>query len=219
MNIKILGASIALAGVSLAAEIPSAITGDYVEARSNHVYTCACLCNGEQETSGREAILAWDVTTGSRRGTSLAGVKIVAVVVSNRNLGMEATPRRSVLYLDGISSAAQREAAVALVAQEYGKAVGEIVTVHAAPIAFRRQGETLHLTAGDIVRLEIRPARLPEDAHPGSQVWYHPFVPVSDEVLGTTLYYQYSGKDLAQQWKVYEPGITGYLGRFTLPVS
>ncbi len=188
-----------LAGVSLPAELSSRITGDYVEARSNHVYTCACLCNGEQETSGREAILAWDITAGSRRGIALAGVKIVAVVVSNRNLGMEAAPRRSVLYLDGISSAAQREAAVALVAQEYGKAVGEIVTVHAAPITFRRQGETLHLTAGDIMRLEIRPARLPEDAHPGSQVWYQPFVPVSEEVLGTTLYYQYTGRDLAQQ--------------------
>jgi len=35
-----------------------AISGDYVEARSNEVYTCGCLYSGQMTTAGREAILS-----------------------------------------------------------------------------------------------------------------------------------------------------------------
>ena len=216
MNFRILTMFLLLAGVSLPGEIPSAIVGDYVEARSNHVYTCGCLYSGEQVTSGREAILAWDIQEGSYRGTSLAGVKVAAVVVGEGNLSLAATPRKSVLYLDGITSASQQQAVLALFQAQFREAVGEITAVQNAPITFQREEARAIVAVDDFARVEIRKARLPEDAHPGSSRWYGPFVPVTDATLATTLYYKYSGGSFARQWWESEPGITAYLGRFIL---
>lgn len=213
MNLRMVLVLILLAGANLAAEVPPAIVGDYVEARSNHVYTCACLCSGEQVTGGREAILAWHIQDGSYRGVPLAGVKIVAVVVGESNLSTDSAPRKSVLYLDGITSNQQQQAALALLARHYEKAVGEIATVHQAPIAFYVDGERAAVTVGDTVHLETRKARLPEDAHPGSQLWYQPFVPMAEATLATTVFYKYWGSDLARQWWERDSGITGYLGK------
>ena len=49
-----------LIGSSVFGQAPSPIGGQYIEARSGHVYTCGCLYSGEQVTGGREAILAFE---------------------------------------------------------------------------------------------------------------------------------------------------------------
>ena len=85
-------ASLACA-LPLAAGDAPAVSGDYVEARSNEVYTCGCLYSGQMTTAGREAILAWRITSGVYQGTSLAGVKVAAVIVGDANLGAYAAPR------------------------------------------------------------------------------------------------------------------------------
>ncbi|MBI3665293.1 MAG: DUF1326 domain-containing protein [Acidobacteria bacterium] len=216
MKRKILAMVILLAGAGLRAEMPAAIMGDYVEARSNHVYTCGCLYSGEQVTVGKEAILAWGIKEGGFRGLSLAGVKVVAVVVGEQSLSLAATPRKSVLYLDGITSVAQQQAVLDLFREQFREGLGEITGVESAPISFERENEGAVVGVGNTVRVEIRKARLPEDAHPGSRLWYQPFVPVAEPILGATLYYKYSGGSFARQWWESEPGITAYLGSFTL---
>lgn len=198
------------------AQAPSSIAGEYIEARSGHVYTCGCLYSGEQVTAGREAILAWSFRAGEFRGTPLAGVKVAAVVVGEGHLGMEATPRRSILYLDSFSSTAQREAALELLRHHYGEVLGPIITVRSAPIAFHQEGEQLTVGIGETLSLVARRARIPEDAHPGSQVWYGPFIPMRDAALSTTLYYKYWSQDFHRKWWQREAGITGYMGSFTL---
>ena len=120
------------------------ITGDYLEARSNHVLTCGCLFSGEMVTDGREAILAWKFDGGSYQGALLEGVKVVAV-----------------LNGPGMLS-------------------------------------------------------LPEDAHLGSFFSYEPFIPLADRTLAMTLLYEYQGGDFGVRWWRWEPGITGYFGRFQL---
>ena len=56
------------------------LSGDYVEARTASVFAGACHYNGELTTTGRDAVMAWNITTGSWDGVRLAGVRALAVV-------------------------------------------------------------------------------------------------------------------------------------------
>jgi hypothetical protein len=205
-----------LCALPLAAEDASAVSGDYVEARSNEVYTCGCLYSGQMTTAGREAILAWRITSGVYQGIPLAGVKVAAVVVGNSNLSAYDGPRRTALYLDEGASDAQLQAIVALWQREYAQALGKIASVHRAPISFTQQGDAVRLSIPNLVEVQARKARLPQDAHPGSFLWYQPFVPLRSSSLATALNYEYSGRDFQHQWQDLMPSINGYLGEFAM---
>jgi hypothetical protein len=210
MRVPILVILFLLAAAVLFAEPPAILAGDYLEARSNHVYTCACLCNGESVTTGREAILAWEF----RRG-GLAGVRVAAVVVGQGHLSLGPAARRSVLYVDGATAEQQREV-VRLFGRHYSGVLGSVTAVHNAPIAFERSPEVARLSIGEAVKLDIRKARLPDDAHFGSYLWYGPFVPMTESSLGMTLEFRYQGSDFDRHWWEAESGITGYFGTFAL---
>ena len=55
-------------GSALAAEPGARITGEYVEARTAEVFAGGCIMNSEAETMGRQAIMAWKITSGSFDG-------------------------------------------------------------------------------------------------------------------------------------------------------
>ncbi|HXX21565.1 MAG TPA: DUF1326 domain-containing protein [Terriglobia bacterium] len=205
-----------LCALPLVADQALTVSGDYVEARSNEVYTCGCLYSGQMTTAGREAILAWRITRGVYDGTPLAGVKVAAVVVGDANLSAYDGPRRTALYLDESASEAQLRAIVALWQREYSQALGKIAAVHRASISFTQQGDAVHLSIPNLVEVQARKTRLPEDAHPGSFRWYEPFVPLRNSSLVTALNYEYSGVDFQHQWQDLMPSINGYLGEFAL---
>src|SRR5438132_13368473 len=71
------------------------VRGDYVEVRTASVFAGACHYNGEITTTGRDALMAWNVTSGKWSGVDLAGVRAVAIVTSEVNLSDLDTPRRS----------------------------------------------------------------------------------------------------------------------------
>jgi hypothetical protein len=208
-----------LCALPLAADEAPAVSGDYVEARSNEVYTCGCLYSGQMTTAGREAILAWRITRGVYQGTPLAGVRVAAVVVGDANLGAYDGPRRTALYLDESASDAQVRAIVTLWLRTYSQALGKIATVHRAPISFTQQGDSVRVSIPNLVEVQARKARLREDAHPGSFLWYAPFVPLRNSSLVTALNYEYQGMDFQHQWQDLMPSINGYLGEFALKGS
>jgi len=88
-----------LVSLGLGAATTPPISGDYIEVRSHHVYTCGCLYSGEQATGGREAILTWVIQKGEFQGVPLAGLKAVAVVLGQANLGLDETLRKSVVFV------------------------------------------------------------------------------------------------------------------------
>lgn len=192
------------------------IAGDYLEARSNHVYTCGCLYSGEMVTDGREAILAWNFESGSFRGAPLAGVKVLAVLTADGNLSVEGRERSSLLYFDPAASEAQRQAVLSLFEQQYPALVGHILGTRTASIAFRKEPGSWNVESPGMATVTMRAARLPDDAHQGSSLWYGPFIPLADSTLAMTLLYEYRGNGLGRQWWRREPGITGYFGRFVL---
>lgn len=220
MFAKGLGVFVTLASLNAVAEITTTVTGDYVEARSNHVYTCACLAGSEQSGgAGRQAILAWSIREGSYRGIALAGVKVAAVVVGDSILTREDAPRKSVIYVDGSASAEQQLSVLELFGSQYGKLLGEVVAVQRVPITFQREGKRVSVEVSEELRLVAGSARLPQDAHLGSEIQYEPFIPMAEAALGNTIYQEYKGPDLESQWSQTEPGITGYIGRFVLPIT
>ena len=77
------------AGLTAAPEPTGArITGEYVEARTAEVFAGGCIMNSEAETMGRQAIMAWKITSGSFEGVALDGLTVAAAVAGDRNLGM-----------------------------------------------------------------------------------------------------------------------------------
>ncbi len=212
-----IGAAILLlsAGTAMAAS-STQIAGEYVEARSNHVYTCGCLYSGEMVTGGREAILAWSFEGGSYKGTTLEGVRALAVLSGEDNLSIQGIPRQAVLYLDGVGSAEQEDAVVSLIKQRYPGAVGQILAVKMAPVIFRKAPGRVDVEVPGVARVSERTAVLPEDAHRGATRWYDPFIPLTEATLAATTLYDYQGVDFSKQWQEPDAGITGYFGRFAL---
>jgi hypothetical protein len=212
-----IGAAILLLSAGTALAAPSTqIAGDYVEARSNHVYTCGCLYSGEMVTGGREAILAWSFDGGSYRGTTLEGVRALAVLSGEENLSIQGMPRQAVLYLDGVTSREQQDAVVSLIDHKYAGAVGKIIAVKIAPVVFRKAPRGVDVEVPGVAEVTERTAVLPEDAHRGSSQWYGPFIPLTQATLAATTFYDYQGADFSKNWKESDAGITGYFGRFTL---
>jgi hypothetical protein len=200
----------------LCAQQPSQIVGDYIEARSNHVYGCYCEWSGEGVTGGREATLGWHFTAGEYGGTRLAGVKVAAVIVGEHTLSKGAAPRKSILFFDTAASKAQRQAVESLLRERYRELLGEILNVHTVPIQFQREADRATMRVGELLNLTLRKAQLPDDALQGAILWYDPFVPLTESTLATTLNTKYQGRDFNQQWEVSEPTISGYYGRFQL---
>lgn len=209
-------ASLTLLLTGLDAAAAPAVSGEYFEVRSNHVYTCGCLYSGEQVTSGREAILAWVVREGTYAGQDLTGARAVAVLAGPSSLSLQGTPRRSAMFVDGIPAAAQG-AFVDMLKEYYGDVLGEVISVQAAPIRLAREGERITIEVAGLSRLVVRPARLPEDAHQGSWLWYTPFIPTTDSTLCTTEFTSFSGKHFGRRWWEIDAGITGYIASFRLP--
>jgi hypothetical protein len=212
-----IGAAIVLlsAGTAMAAS-STQIAGDYIEARSNHVYTCGCLYSGEMVTGGREAILAWSFDGGSYRGTTLEGVRALAVLSGEENLSIQGMPRQAVLYLDGVASREQQDAVVSLIKQKYPGVVGKIIAVKTAPILFHKVPGRVQVEVPGVAKVSQRTAVLPKDAHLGASQWYEPFIPLTEATLAATTLYDYQGADFPKQWQEPDAGITGYFGRFTL---
>src|SRR5688572_7912758 len=85
------------------------IAGQYVEARTASVFTGACHYNGELVTTGQQAVLAWHFSAGQWQGVDLTGVRAMAAVSSDANLGQNAA-RRTELVVDSAATDAQAKA-------------------------------------------------------------------------------------------------------------
>lgn len=192
------------------------ITGDYMEDRSNHVHGCYCEWSGESITGGREAVLAWRIRSGEYGGVDLSGAEIVAVVRGDSTLSIGAPPRQSVLLISSAAPAEKRRAAEALIRDRYGAFLGTVLAVRHVSMDFDLSGETARVRVPGLLALEMRQARLPDDALPGATKWFDPFVTLTSYQLGTTTQIRYSGREFGLAWSRTVPATTGYFGSFSL---
>ena len=123
------------------------VAGDYVEVRTASVFAGACHYNGELMTTGREAVLAWQINSGAWQGTDLKGVRALAVVSANANLADAQAARRAEIVVDSAATEAQTTAFVAVLKSKYADTLGHVIVVRRAPVSFAHEAENYSVSA------------------------------------------------------------------------
>ena len=175
------------------------LRGDYVEVRTASVFAGACHYNGEVVTTGRDAMMAWNVTSGKWQGVDLSGVRALAIVSSDQNLGETNAARQSEIIIDHNASRTQALALVNALKEKYAASLGNVVEVRSAPIKFERNGRTYAvLTNEAAINVEAMPndlcCKMP------NLVWYTPLVGLENRKVGYTSKALYSGKVVGEPW-------------------
>ena len=173
--------------------------GDYVEVRTASVFAGACHYNGEVVTTGRDAMMAWNVTNGQWQGVDLSGVRVMAIVSSDVNLGESNAARKSEIIVDSQASRTQALAMMNALKEKYAASLGEIVDVRTAPISFKRTGRTYAVVTNEAA---INVEAMPNDlcCKMPNLVWYTPLVGLENRKVGYTSKALYSGKSVGEPW-------------------
>jgi hypothetical protein len=216
MKLPYLGAAALAVGLlATGASAAPAVTGDYVESRSANVFVGACHHEGEIQTAGRNAVLAWNVTGGEFNGVSLKGVTAVAVVAGDKHLQLPEAKRRSVLYVSDRATAEQRQALAALLKERAPNALGEVVAVKTAPVTFDASGDMYRVNAAGSVDMKIRKQTAELCCKQPYEMWGKPFVPVTAAKAGYCVGVQYKDAGLLQSWSSTDQN-NAYFGQFAL---
>jgi len=178
----------------------TSVKGDYVEVRTASVFAGACHYNGEVTTTGRDALMAWNVTSGSWDGVDLTGMRAIAVVSADDNLSNARAGRRSELIIDKAASHAQAVAMVSAIRNRYADALGQIISVRSAPIDFKHEGKTYEVSSAEAaINIDAMPndlcCRMP------NLVWYDPLVPLGQRKVGYTNRALYAGHTAGDAWQ------------------
>ena len=175
------------------------LRGDYVEVRTASVFAGACHFNGEVVTTGRDAMMAWNVTSGKWQGVDLTGVRVMAIVSADVNLSEGNAARRSEIIIDSQVSRTQALAMVNALREKYAASLGTVVEVRSAPISFERNGRTYAVATNDAA---INVEAMPNDlcCKMPNLVWYTPFVGLENRKVGYTTKALYSGRVVGEPW-------------------
>ena len=175
------------------------LRGDYVEVRTASVFAGACHYNGEVVTTGRDAMMAWNVTSGKWQGVDLTGVRAMAIVTADANLSDDQAARQSEMIIDAQASDAQSKAMIAALKTKYAGTLGNVVTVRSAPISFNHSGRS-YLVKADDATIDVE--AMPNDlcCKMPNLVWYSPLVGLENRKVGYTVRAGYSGKAISTPW-------------------
>lgn len=175
------------------------LRGDYVEVRTASVFAGACHYNGEVVTTGRDAMMAWNVTNGQWQGVDLSGVRVMAIVSADVNLAENNAARKSEIIIDSQASRAQALAMLNALKENYAAALGSIAEVRSAPIRFERVGRNYSVATSEAA---INVEAMPNDlcCKMPNLVWYTPFVGLENRKVGYTSKALYSGKVVGEPW-------------------
>jgi hypothetical protein len=178
-----------------------AVRGDYVEVRTASVFAGACHYNGEVTTTGRDALMAWNVNSGQWRGVDLAGVRVVAIVTADANLSDNDAARQSEIVIGNNASDEQSRAILEAVRSKYATSLGRIISVRRGPLSFEHQGKTYSVTANNVASIDVE--AMPNDlcCKMPNLVWYSPLVPLENRKVGYTTKARYAGDVIGDAWQ------------------
>ncbi len=200
--------SIACAAALLLLSVPAlaaeALTGEYVEARTAEVFAGGCIMSSEAETIGRQAVLAWRIDEGTYQGQRLDGLRVVAAVSGDRNLGIreiggEAPSYvKAAIYVDGRADEWQRQALVRFAREMSRGLITDVVSVAAVPIAFDSTSQRVSVQAGEAALTVSR--TMEHGPACGAMKWFSPFSVVQQSTMGFTLEHAFRGQALDTRW-------------------
>lgn len=186
------------------------ITGQYVEARTCDVWTGPCFANADFNLSGKNAVMAWRVETGTLHNVKLDGLSVVAVIRANDTLGLkQSAPAKVLLIVDSKATTAQHAALIELAKMQGGDLFGTILAVQTAPIELlvcNCKGETCaELKAGG-ARIKTRCLDREHDKACGNEIAFFP--PLAQGVRHArpagAIENVWSGTGLGQTWGDYD---------------
>ncbi len=180
---------------------PAVIRGDYVEARTASVFAGACHYNGEVMIDGREAIMAWNVTSGSFNGVDLSGVRAVAVISCEANLAEENAARKSEITIDSSASEAQAGAMADDLKAHFGKTLGDVISIRRASVTFVHHDREYQVTVKGIAKLDVEGMPNDECCKQPNLVWYSPLASVEGRKVGYTNEAEYSAGTVSDTWE------------------
>jgi hypothetical protein len=192
---------ICVGGVAMSSQADNtSVRGDYVEVRTASVFAGACHYNGEVTTTGRDALMAWNVASGKWNGVDLTGVRAIAVVSADDNLTNAQAARRAELIMDKSASHDQAVAMLEAIKSRYADSLGQIISVRTAPITFKHEGKTYEVNSAEAaINVEAMPndlcCRMP------NLIWYSPLVPLGQRKVGYTVRALYSGHTVGDNWE------------------
>lgn len=190
--------------LSTSAWAGDAVTGRYVEARTAEVFAGGCIMSSEAETIGRQAVMAWRIDQGSFDGQVLDGLRLVAAVSGDRNLGIREiggeAPSfvRAVVYVDDRATEAQRAALARLAPRLSRGLISEVVSVEPVAIRFDDSADTVSVAAG-LAQLTVKKG-IEHGPACGAMKWFTPFTRVDNPALGTALAHTFTGRELDTRW-------------------
>lgn len=196
------------------------VKGVYVEARTCDVYTGPCFANADTGLTGRHAVLAWKVESGTVNNTKLDGLSVVAVIAARETLGLnQVLPARAVLFIDDQATDAQRNALINLAKDLGGELLGDVVGVHRAPIDVElcecKGNSCARVKAGE-ARVETRCLDVKHDKACGNETaFYPPLAKGVKAVPAMAVEHAFSGTVFNETWKDTERR-GAYVGTFTL---
>jgi uncharacterized protein DUF1326 len=181
------------------------LTGEYVEARTAEVFAGGCIMNSEAETMGRQAVLAWRITSGGFSGVPLDGLTVIAAVAGDRNLGMREmggeapTAVKAIITVDPRATPSQRTALVALVRELTGGLITQVVRVDTAAMRFATSAKYVEVSAADTLLLTIK-KEMTHDPSCGAMQWFKPFTQMAESSMGVAEAHWFSGAGLGTKW-------------------
>ena len=195
-----------LLSAALLAPAGSEVRGQYVEARTCDVYTGSCFANADTGLTGKTAVMAWKVDTGTAvGGVKLDGLGVAAVVAAKETLGLkQSAPAKAILIVDERATPVQRAALVLLVKNQVGDLIGEVVAVRSAKFDLTicpcENDGCATVQAGD-VRVSTRCFEADHDKACGNETTLYP--PLARGVTAKpamAVEHCFGGKGLGQTW-------------------
>jgi hypothetical protein len=190
----------------LTAAVPApAVRGQYVEARTCDVFAGSCFANADTGLTGKNAVLAWKVESGTVGGVRVDGLGVVAVVVARETLGLkQAAPGRALLIVDAAATSEQRDALVAFARAQAPQIIGEVVDVRPAAVALticNCDGEgCATLSAGDVA-VATRCIDVDHDKACGNETTlYTPLARGVTAKAALASEHKFTGKGLNETW-------------------
>jgi hypothetical protein len=197
------------------------ISGQYVETRSADVYVGQCFANGEMNTSGQEAIVAWHIGDGSWDGVSLSGLTIVGAIKAQATLGDpygKPYPAKSVLIVDKQATPEQRQALINFAQEMGGELLRHVVRVIDAPIdmeiAEGQHSTRARLQAGEVVTVETRAIGEKDHLCGNEDTFYQPLTQTTHAMAAVAMTDEYRGKDLSVSWTLHDKR-SAFVGTFS----
>ncbi|HJZ89959.1 MAG TPA: DUF1326 domain-containing protein [Gemmataceae bacterium] len=181
------------------------VRGQYVEARTCDVFAGSCFANADTGITGKNAVLAWKVESGTVAGTKVDGLGVVAVLSATETLGLkQSAPGRAVVIVDDRATKAQREALVKFAKAQAGSLIGEVLAVHVAPVDLticKCDGEGCATLKAGSVKISTRCIDVDHDKACGNETTLYP--PLAKGVAAKAAFaveHSFTGKELNETW-------------------